>query len=317
MGKSKTKKSYEDKSQFDPFITAGSQRAVRMATDRSNQAYENYGGQRIADLSQNEQMGSKMARDNVGFGDEDYANARSALDASGRSISDEGALEGFMNPYMKEVLDPQVRRRNEAFEADRATRQANAGMKGAFGGRQDLANSRYDQQHQQGQDELLGTAYGAAFDRATGMFERERDRDINRAGAYTSIAGQEGTQRQTQIRDLMNTGLVERTRDQADMDFKYLEHLEERDWDVSNLNTLVQTLAGVPKNITKSGTSTETTQDSPVKAIAGMAAITAGAVMSGGASLGMPGLFGGGKPGGGSGAIPDRPEGFSEDAWGF
>ena len=95
---------------------------------------------------------------------------------------------------------------------------------------------------------------------------------------------------------LMATGITERTRDQADLDFKYLEFLEERDWDVNNLSTLVQTLAGVPSESSQTTDSTTTTtkSDSPMKTIIGIAAITAGAVMTGGASLAAGGTFWGG-----------------------
>jgi hypothetical protein len=289
MGKSKnkTQTSTTQQNQLPAYMRQGSQLAVQTASNRLNTAYEGYGGQRIADLSQNEQMGIDMARSNLGAGDEDYQSARDALGRVG-SFTDEGVAERYMNPYMEQVLAPQRRRQNEAFEASRAERQRTAGMQTAFGGRQKMWDQKFEDDFQQRQDELTGTAYGAAFDRAAGLHGREQDRNIQQAGAYTDLAGSQSTAQRQQLRDLMSTGLTERTRDQADLDFQYLEHLEERDWDVSNLSTLVQTLASVPSESTIKSDSTQTTtsKPSPLKTIAGIGAITAGAIMTGGSSLG-------------------------------
>ena len=273
----------------------GSERAVGMAMDRTNQAYEGYGGQRIAEMSGNERMGINMARTNVGAGDEDFQSARDALGGM-TSFTDEGVAEQYMNPYMDQVVTPGLRRKNEAFEAERARRKQTRGMTGAFGGRGDMLENQFQSNFQRDQDEYMGSAYGAAFDAATRLHGSEQDRAIGQAGAYTDLAATQGQQNRNQLRDLMATGITERTRDQADLDFKYLEHLEERDWDVSNLSTLVKTLATVPSESSQTTDSTTTTtkSDSPMKTIAGIAAITAGAIMTGGASLAAGATFWGG-----------------------
>ena len=89
----------------------------------------------------------------------------------------------------------------------------------------------------------------------------------------------------------MQTGLTERTRDQADLDFQYLEFLEERDWDVQNLDTLVRTLQAVPHDIKQDSTTTQTSSSSPMKTLAGIGSIAAGAILTGGASLAAGGTF--------------------------
>ncbi len=91
------------------------------------------------------------------------------------------------------------------------------------------------------------------------------------------------------MQDLFNSGLVERTRDQADLDFQYLEHLEERDWDIGNLDTLVKTLAQTPYETTQESTTIEKTSGGKLKALIGIASIATAAIMTGGASLAMLG----------------------------
>ncbi len=293
MGSSSKKTSTTTQNQLPAYMRQGSQRAVQMATDRTNQKYQAYGGQRIADMSENEQLGSEMARSNVGANDADYQSARDALGGIG-SFTDAGVAEQYMNPYMEQVVQPGLRRKNEAFEAERASRQQKRGMQDAFGGRGQMWENKFSSDFERDQDEYMGTAYGAAYESAAGLHGREQDRSITQAGAYTNLAQTQGQSNRNQLRDLMATGITERTRDQADLDFKYLEHLEERDWDVQNLDTLVSTLATVPHETTTQSDTTTKTKESPMKTIAGIGAIAAGAIMTGGASLAMGGTFWGG-----------------------
>jgi hypothetical protein len=272
----------------------GSQRAVQMAMDRSRQDYQAYGGQRIADLSQNEQMGIGMARENVGAWQGDFESAREAIRQSGRSITEEGALEGYMNPYMEEVLAPQRRRQNEAFEAERAQRAATRGASNAFGGRGQMWENQFESEFQTRQDELTGSAYGAAFDRATQMFGEERDRDLRRAGAFQDVGEGAQSMRQRDLRDLMESGFIQRTQEQAGLDFQYLEYLEERDWDVNNMMTLVDVLSSVPHEESEEGSSRQEVKESdPLGTVIGVAAIAASAIMTGGSSLAVMGAAGG------------------------
>jgi hypothetical protein len=284
MGRSKKTSTTKRETTRSPWLTQGSQQAVGMARDIAGREYSGYGGQRIADLSGNERMGLSAAQNEYGRYDQDFQSARESL-GSIKSITDEGALEGYMNPYMEQVLKPQVRRRNRAFDESRSELRRTAGMRGAFGGRQQVMEGQLDQQHQEGMDDMYGSAYGQAFDRATGLFGQEQDRKIQQAGAFSQLAQGEAGVNRNAIRDLMATGITERTRDQADLDFKYLEHIEERDWDVQNLDTLVKTLQSVPHDVTETGTTTETSSDSPLKTIAGAGAIIGGAILTGGASL--------------------------------
>lgn len=290
--KKKTETSYENRRELPAYMTAGSERAVGMAQDISRREYTPFGGQRIADMSQNEQLGMQDARGERGRYDADYDKARGALDSVG-SFTDEGVRAKYMNPYIEGVLQPGVRRRDRAFGESKAELRRTAGMRGAFGGRQNVAENLLETSHQEGIDDMYSAGYGAAFESAASLHGQEQDRSIRQAGAYTDTAQSQGQQVRANINQLMATGQSERTRDQADLDFKYLEHLEERDWDVTNLNTLVQTLAAVPHDVTESGesTTTETTKENPLKTVAGVAMIAGAAIMTGGASLTNPALW--------------------------
>lgn len=297
MGKSKSKTTSKQRQEYrlPDYMNQGSRTAVRTAMDRMATPYQAYEGQRIQELSQNEQLGIQQAREGVGAWEGDVASAREALGRVG-SITDEGALEGYMNPYIDAVLNPQLRNFGEAFDARRAERAAKAGMRGAFGGRRDIYEAQAQQDYLQGVSDITGAGRAAAFDKATDLYGQEQDRYMKQAGAYQDLAATGINARASDIKNLMATGMTERTRDQAERDFEYLQHLEERDWDIQNLDTLVKTLASVPHEYEtySEGEQTTTKSSSPLKTVAGLASITAGAIMTGGASLAAGGSFWGG-----------------------
>src|SRR5690606_18310235 len=112
--------------------------------------------------------------------------------------------------------------------------------------------------HQMALDDLYGQAYAGAFDRATALFSADQDRKLAQASAFTDIASRQQAANQAALRDLMATGMVGRTRDQAELDFRYLEHLESRDWDINNIGTLVEILQRVPHEYSTTGEQTTT-----------------------------------------------------------
>ena len=272
MGKSKT----TTRNKLPAYMNVGSQRAVSMATDISQRDYAQYGGQRVADLSAGEQAGVEGFAKEYGRYDEDFDAARGQLEGV-TSFTDEGVQEQYMNPYIEGVLQPGARRADRAFGESRAELRRTAGMRGAFGGRQLVAENLLGQQHQERMDDLWASGYGTAFDKATQLHGQEMDRKRAIAGDYGVLAQRQADTNSQALRNMMESGFVERTVEQSKLDFKYMEHLEERDWDVSNLNVLVQTLAAVP-----SETTTETTKKAnPIKTLIGVATIAAGAIMVG------------------------------------
>ncbi len=276
MGKGKT--TTQTQNTLPDYMVQGSERAVQMATDRTNQAYEQYGGQRIAGLSENEQRGMEGFRGEQGRYDQDFDKARGALD-SVSSFTDEGVAEKYMNPYIEGVLQPMARRRDRAFGESMAELKRTSGMRGAFGGRSRVSESLLEQSNQEGMDDLYASGYGTAFDKATQLHGREQDRQLALSGEYGANAQRQADTNNQALRNLMESGFVDRTVEQSNLDFQYMEHLEERDWDVNNLNTLVQTLAAVPSE--SGSTTTQTTKSNPVKTLIGVAAIVGGAIMVG------------------------------------
>jgi len=284
MGGSKTttETNTTQQNQLPSYINQGSQAAVQGGIDRTNQEYENYGGQRIAGLSENEQMGMEGFRNEYGRYDQDFDSARGALD-SVTSFTDEGVMEQYMNPYIEGVLQPTARRHDRAFGERSAELRRTSGMRGAFGGRQRVAESLNEQQNQETLDDLWASGYGTAFDKATQLHGREQDRQLALAGEYGANAQREAGTNSQALRNLMESGFIDRTVDQSEKDFQYMEFIEERDWDINNAGQLANILATVPSESTVQTDSTQTTETAanPVKTLIGVAALVGGAIMVG------------------------------------
>ena len=276
MGKGKTTTTTQNK--LPEYMNQGSKRAVGMAMDISQRDYAQYGEQRVADLSANEQAGVAGFGEEFGRYDKDFDAAREQLGGI-TSFTDEGVADKYMNPYIEGVLQPGARRADRAFGASKAELKRTAGMRGAFGGRQLVAENMLEQQHQERMDDMWASGYGTAFDKATDLHGKEMERKRAVAGQYGENARLQADTNSMALRNMMESGFIDRSVEQSKMDFKYMEHLEERDWDVNNLSTLVNTLAAVPHETTQ--VTTEQKSVSPIKTMLGVAAIVAGVIIIG------------------------------------
>ena len=72
-----------------------------------------------------------------------------------------------MNPYIEGVLQPGVRRRDRAFNEQKAELNRTAGMRNAFGGRKNVAEDLLNKTNQEGIDDMYASGYGAAFESAS------------------------------------------------------------------------------------------------------------------------------------------------------
>lgn len=208
--------------------------AVSRAEDLSNRAYTRYTGDRVAGLSENEQMASGLAR-NYGADVQPYLrNMRS--DARFRA----GALDQYTNPYIAQVLENQRRVIGEEYgrqSADLSRRQS--AMDAFRTGRSDLARSRLNRDRMTALGDAEAEGRAGAFDRAMSAYAGDRALMTQaNAGALSGFLNS----RNSQIGALQSTGRAERGIEQAQMDFDYGQFLEGRDWDVNNFGILLDAL---------------------------------------------------------------------------
>lgn len=293
---SKSKKTTST-TEIPKWLESGSQFATGRAREIADRPYVEYTDQRIAGLDPSEQQAYDLAQQGVGMWGGDLDRAREMTERGSQSFLD-ADVQGYMNPYVEGALEPAARELREEGQRQQQRVGQQAGMTGAFGGsRQAILEAETGRGSTEALSDLYGRGYERAFESATERFDSDRAAAARGAEQFRAL-GAQGQQQFTQdMQNLLTTGGLKRQLDQAGLDFDYSQFLEARDWDITNLQPLLATLASVPYS-TKS---TNKTKTSGLGNAIGVAAAAYGTVMSGGLS-GLGG--GGGDDTGGGGSAP-------------
>lgn len=234
---------------MNPGLSAARQTLLSRATNLSSRPYKGYGGERVAGLSGNEMQASNLARTSTDQGRE-YANlageqVRGVADNefSGENISK------YMNPYTEGVVNQSIKKANLA-AADTANKlKGQAASRGAFGGsRQTLMETQNEKNRLETIGDITTSGYAQAYDRAIQGWQADNNRKLGAAQAYQSVGSDITRMNSQQIQDLMATGGASRVLEQMQMDVDYGAFIEERDWDVNNLDTLMKAVSSTGSN---------------------------------------------------------------------
>jgi len=96
-----------------------------------------------------------------------------------RSYTDEGVAQQYMNPFLEQMLAPQLaelQRQADRMRIDQAGRLTRAGAYG--GGRQAVMESELNRNLLDEMSQLTGQAYTSAYDRGATQFNNEQQREI-------------------------------------------------------------------------------------------------------------------------------------------
>jgi hypothetical protein len=245
-------------------LKAGRKQAMSRASEIADRPYEAYDGQRVAGASRNERMASELARSTNTSVQSDLDSSRDELRKSQLDFNGEN-LNTYMNPY----LDVAYKAQNEAYDKGK-TSLLNS-KAGAWGGdRVAFEESELDRAHM----DSLGKISYDAYNAASQNFFQDQDRHARAAAAWRETAGDTANMNRQQIQDLMATGGLDRVLNQAQLDFDYGQFIEERDWDVTNLQPL---LAAIGVN---NGAPGKPNNEDSIASAVGAAATVAGAYFS-------------------------------------
>lgn len=308
----------------------------------------------IADDSNNIFAGlwDRMARDaytnNIG--------GIEALGGQGRGIAQRGAaaavdlaklfpdanIQGYMNPYVQQVLDPALADLERAAAQQKRGVNDRAIMTGSFGGgRNAIAQAEVDRNRLQEVGRLSANERSRAFNEAANQYRLDQANipELYGKAQNLTLGGQQALanvenarqQQYNQLSNLFNLntqryaadvnpllaiGGAQREMDQSNLDLAYQNYLEQRDWWKNGLPELQASL-GLPTAITTSGTTTRQQGAEPNRIGQALGA-GIGAVglanqlgsLFGGSSNFLSGIFGGGNSPvqevtGGLGALKD------------
>lgn len=276
-----SKKSKETKTEIPAWLSEGSQKAVGMASGIADREYTPYEAQRFAELDPSEQKAMEMASGpEAGMWREDLARSREFAEQGGQSFLD-ADIQAYMNPYIESALEPAARELREEGLRTQQQLKGQAAMASAFGGsRGAILEAEASGRHLETISDLYERGYASAYESAANMFDKDRVAARAASDQFRAI-GSEGQQMlSNEMNNLLVTGGLRRQLEQVGLDFDYAQFMEARDWDVTNLQTLVATLAAVPHGTT----TTETTKGGEFQAVLGAAATIGAAYFTGGLS---------------------------------
>lgn len=267
------------------WVEGAAQEAVGLGQQIARQEYKPYEGQRVAGLSQNEQLGMELARDSVGIASPYYDEA-AALTRRGTQQFKDANISDYMNPYIESALDPAARKIREQGAREAMALDARASSMDAFGGsRAALMRSQNTENTLQSVKDLYGEGYAKAYDSAVNIWGDERARDLLAAGRIQDIGTAFQNAAQTDISTLMATGATDRGIQQAILDFDYQQFIEERDWGFRGLGALISALEGTKGSYTTTQTTESEKSGGGLAQAIGIGAALVGAFFTGGATL--------------------------------
>lgn len=265
-----------------PETIAATNQALTAGQNIANRPYTPYTGQVVAGETAEQQQATAM-------GSPDSAantKASSLLDQAAGDISgikqyNTSNLQSYMDPYVSSVLTPQLNAENVNYGAQKSALDNNKA--GAFGGdRSALADQSLNYTHGQQIASDVGNAYSNAYTNAQSAFFNDQNKQINAANALNATAGDVSKLNEQQVQDLMASGGLKQALQQSQLDFNYNQFVENRDWSVSNLQPLLNSIATAKG--TQTTTNTYSGPNSAAGAAIGAAATVAGAYFTGGKS---------------------------------
>lgn len=202
----------------------------------------------------NQQAASEYALQSAGSHVNDMNTSR-GYTAQGAGMYGSDDIRRLMNPYIQNALEPAAREirdqgeRNQNAIGDAATRA------GSYGGsRMAILEAENNRNTQEAISDLFNRGLSSAYDRATGLRSDEFNRSMSAGGQFADIAGRESDLVSSDIRNLLGTGGTNRDIEGQQRVEDYERFIERRDYPMTQLNTLLAAISGVPYETTQSTT---------------------------------------------------------------
>jgi hypothetical protein len=280
MSKAPDKTTTTSQASLPDYISPYVNRFLPRAETVSTMPYQTYGGQRLAEFSQDTQDAFGKAREAAGMdptgimGAQQTAQGLSGYQAGNIGTGDwtTANQQGYMNPYIQNVLDVQKQRSQQKFLEDQQMRNAGAVQAGAFGGnRRFVQDSLAQRDLNQQLQEQEATGLQSAYDRAMQQYSTDAGRQLQaqmaQEQARQGAAGinLQGAQfgadldsnllkyRLDQAGALSDVGAKEQQREQAGLDLAYQDFQRQQNYPYEQLSKYMSLLYGNPiqSNVTQ------------------------------------------------------------------
>jgi len=272
--------------ELKPFIKDIFGKAKGIEEQRSSQGYQPYTGPRIAGFNQDQQDAFTGIRNVQGASTPFFEAQETLIDRSTQGPSAARTAQ-YMNPFVQNVIDTQLRELDRQGTQERQRIGAGAVGAGGFGGsRQAILEA--EQMRNQGMraDDIQSRGLMQAFNQAQQAMSQADARGLQGAGMFGQMATQVPGQRLKELGALAGVGAADQTQQQRALDLGFKQFQDEYNFPMQTLNEYSSILRGFPLP------ANQTTNQTAYSAVAPLSSqlLGAGAGLTG--IAGMAGLFG-------------------------
>jgi len=181
-------------------------------TDTNQNPYQTYSGDRIAGFSPMQQQAMQSAQNmtaapQIGQGTAAATGAAlGGLDVAGQAnpYGFQNQVGGYMNPYMNQILAPQLAEANRQYDIGATRQQSAATQAGAFGGsREAIMAAENERNRNTGLNQIYGQGLNTAYTNAQNQYNQNMQNQLAGYGMANQAAGQLGQLGQNQYQQNM------------------------------------------------------------------------------------------------------------------
>ena len=252
------------------YLRDASKRAVSAGQGISERPYEAYSGNRVAGLTGNEQGAATLAGSMSG-------RYQPMISRAGAAFSP-AQLQQFENPYMEKVVQGRLDDVGRSYDTQLGGLSRKRGMMDAFGtDRGSMMETALMRDRARDLDRISNEGRASAYESALDSYFKDRSSALEAARGGAAID-------EASVRGMLETGGREREVNQARADFDYGQFLEKRDWSVTNLQPLLDSIRAAQ------GTSGQSTSSTPNygSLLAGLGTTVAGLYAQNSANSSIP-----------------------------
>jgi len=231
-------------------------------TDINQNPYQAYGGQRIAgftDLQNQAFQGAQNMQPSqqLGMG----TNAAVGAGLGGLNVANQATTGGFqnqvggyMNPYMDQILAPQLAEANRNYDIGATKQQSAATQAGAFGGsREAIMAAENERNRNTGLNQIYGQGLNTAFTNAQNQYNQNLGNQLQGYGMLGNAANTLGNLGQTQYQQNMGINALQnqyggqqQAQAQRGLDTAYQDFLTQKNYPYQQLSYMSNLIRGTP-----------------------------------------------------------------------
>lgn len=187
-------------------------------TDVSQNPYQTYTGERIAGFSPMQQQAMQNAQGMSVAPQIGQATAASTMAGLGglgvagqaNPYGFQNQVGGYMNPYMNQILAPQLAEANRNYDIGATKQQSAATQAGAFGGsREAIMAAENERNRNMGLNQIYGQGLNTAYTNAQNQYNQNLQNQLAGFGMANQAAGQLGNLGQNQYQQNMGINALQ------------------------------------------------------------------------------------------------------------